>query len=156
MSLKKSAGAVIFRKEPFDAAQGKGDKIYYLLLNYGAIGKVEKTYWGLTKGTIEEGEKEIDTILREVKEETGIDDLKFIDGFKEVEKYFFKHEGKTIFKTVYYLLAETKTKDIILSFEHLGHKWLPYEEAIEQLTFKNAKEILQKANNFLSKEGFYL
>lgn len=144
MPVEKSAGAIIFRRE--------GGKIYYLLLNYAAIGKVEKTYWGLAKGTIERGEKEVDTILREVKEETGIEDLKFLDGFKEREKYFFRHKGKSIFKTVYYLLAETKTKEIKISFEHLGYEWLPHEEVLKKLSFKNAKRILEKANDFLSEK----
>jgi len=141
MPVEKSAGAVIFRKE--------NGKIYYLLLNYIAIGKVEKTYWGFAKGTIEKGEKEMDTIIREVEEETGIKDFKFIEGFQETDKYFFRYKGNPIFKTVFYLLAETKEKDIKISKEHIGYKWLPYEETIEQLTFKNAKEILKKANDFL-------
>ena len=45
---------------------------------------------------------------------------------------------------------EAETEEIKISWEHLGYKWLPYEEAKEQISFKNAKEILQKANNFLS------
>lgn len=154
MPVEKTAGAVIFRRED--------NKIYYLLLNYAAIGRVEKTYWGFSKGHIEKGEKEIDAIIREIREETGIEDLEFLEGFKENEKYFFRHipkqnkfvtgqEGKTIFKSVYYLLAETKTKQIKISFEHIGYEWLPYEEAVKELTFKGAKEILKKANDFLRK-----
>ncbi len=142
--ITRSAGAIIFRRE-------KG-KIYYLLLNYSAIGKVEKTYWGFAKGTIEQDEKEIDTIKREVEEETGIKDLKFIEGFKETEKYFFRYGGETILKTVFYLLAETRIKEIKISWEHKGFEWLEYEKAIERLTFKNAKEILKKANDFLLDE----
>lgn len=142
MLQRRSAGAVIFLKE-------KG-KIYYLLLNYSAIGFVEKTYWGLVKGTIEGREKELDTILREVKEETGITDLRFVEGFKEVEKYFFQHEGETVSKTVSYLLAETKTKEVKLSFEHRDFKWLPYQEALKKLTFKKAQKIIQKAHDFIS------
>ena len=145
MPLEKSAGAIIFRR-------GKGI-IKYLLLNYASIGKVEKTYWGFSKGAIEKGEKEIDTIIREIREETGIKDLKFIKGFKETEKYFFRNKKENIFKTVFYLLAETKAKKIKLSFEHLGYEWLPYEEAIRKLSFKNAKRIIEKANDFLSEKG---
>ena len=144
MPVEKTAGAIIFRRE--------GDKIYYLLLNYAAIGRVEKTYWGFSKGHIEKGEKEIDAIIREIREETAIEDLEFLEGFKETEKYFFRHKGKTIFKTVYYLLAETKTKEIKVSFEHIGYEWLPYEEAVKKLTFKNAKEILKKANEFFRQQ----
>jgi len=153
MPVLKSAGAVIFKREPHSEMLGRGGKIYYLLLNYAAIGRVKKTYWGFSKGTIEKGEKEMDTIIREIREETGIEDLKFIEGFKETEKYFFRHKGNNFFKTVFYLLAETKTKEIKISFEHLGYEWLPYEEALKQLTFKNAKRILKKANDFLSKQS---
>ena len=42
-----------------------------------------------------------------------------------------------------------KQENITLSFEHQGFAWLPYQEAIKQVTFKNAKEILEKANSFL-------
>ena len=141
MLQRRSAGAVIFLKE-------KG-KIYYLLLNYSAIGFVGKTYWGLAKGTIEGGEKEMGTVLREVKEETGIADLEFIDGFREIEKYSFLYKGEDVSKTVSYLLAETKTKEVKLSFEHLDFKWLSYQEALKKLTFKNAQKIVQKAHDFI-------
>ena len=143
--ITKSAGAVIFRKE--------GDKIFYLLLHYLSSAKAPKDYWDFSKGHIEKGEKEIETVKREIEEETGIKDLKFIDGFKETEKYFFKDRGETVFKTVSYLLAETKTKEVKLSFEHIGYKWLPFEEALAQLTFENAKEILRKANDFLMRHA---
>ena len=135
MPVEKSAGAIIFRKN-------RG-KIYYLILKYG------EKHWDYVKGHIEKGETLEDTVRREAKEETGIDDLKFIEGFKEWFKYFFKHEGKNIFKIVTFLLAETKTKDIKLSFEHLDYKWLPYEEALKQLTFDNARKVLEKANKYL-------
>ena len=64
---------------------------------------------------------------------------------------FFRHKTKTIFKTVLYFLAQTKTKEIEISSEHICYKWLPYQEALKQLTFKNAKEILKKANDYLLK-----
>ena len=84
-----------------------------------------------------------------MKEETGLEDIKFINGFKEWFKYFFKFKGKTVFKIVTFYLAETKTKKVKLSYEHIGYKWLPYQKAIEQLTFDNAKNILRKANQFV-------
>jgi len=135
MPIEKSAGAVIFRKEE--------GKIYYLLLRYQA------GHWDFPKGIIEKGEKIEETARREIKEETGIKALKFIEGFKEWIKYFFKLKEKNIFKIVTFLLAETKQKNVKISWEHIGYKWLPYKEALEQLTFKNAKEILKKANDFL-------
>ncbi len=133
--MQKSAGAVVFRREK--------EVTYYLLLHYQA------KHWDFPKGHIEEGESLKQTIVREVAEETGIMDIVFIDGFKEKIEYFLKLKGKTIFKVVMFFLAQTKTKEVKLSFEHTGFKWLPYEKALEQLTYKNAKEVLRKAHSFL-------
>jgi len=143
MPVEKSAGAIIFRKE--------GNEIYYLLLHYPSSAKAPRDYWDLPKGHIEKGEKIEKTVKREVKEETGLEDLKFVEGFKEWIKYFFKFDGKNIFKIVTFLLAEKKTEEVKIYFEHIDYKWLSYEEAIKQLTFKNAKEILEKANDYLVK-----
>ncbi len=143
MPIEKSAGAIIFRRE--------NDKIYYLSLHYPSSPKTPKEYWDLPKGHIEKGEKEIETVRREVEEETGLKDIEFEDGFKERIKYFFKFRGKNILKFVTFYLAETKEKDIKVSFEHLGFEWLSYEKAIKKLTFRNTKEILKKANQFLEK-----
>ena len=92
--------------------------------------------------------------MREIKEETGIKDIKFITGFKETIKYFYKRDSKNFLKTVVFFLAQTKIKKVKISYEHQGFKWLPYEEALEQITFNNAKKILKKANDFLKKGIF--
>ena len=155
MPVEKSAGAVVFRRED--------SNIYYLLLHYPSSAKAPKPrsrvnslrgrdYWDFPKGHIEKGEKEIDTVKREVFEETGLKDIKFVEGFKEWIKYFFKHKGKNVFKIVTFLLAEAETEEVKISPEHIGYQWLPYKEALKQLKFKNAREILKKANDFLSKE----
>ena len=146
MPFERSAGAVIFRK--------KDNEIYYLLLRY------QSGHWDFPKGHIEKGEKEEETVKREVAEETGIKDIKIIKGFKETMKYFFrktyelkkeeKKKAPGVFKIVTFYLAETKTEKVKISFEHIGYKWLPYEQAFEQLTFRNAKNILEKANDFLT------
>ena len=139
MPIEKSSGAIIFRKQ--------GNNIFYLLLRY------ELGHWDFPKGHIEKGETLEETAIRETKEETGISDLKFIKGFKEWFKYFFKYKGKNIMKIVTFFLAETKTEKIKLSFEHIGYKWLSYEKALDQLTFDNAKDILKKANEFLKEQS---
>jgi bis(5'-nucleosidyl)-tetraphosphatase len=144
MPIEKSAGAIIFRKE--------GDEIYYILLHYPKGSRTSKDYWDLPKGHIEKGETEAKAMRREVFEETGIKDLKLVSKFREVIKYFFRWQGKTIFKMVVFYLGETKNKEIKISGEHMGYQWLNYKKALEQLTFKNAKEILKKANEFLSEK----
>ena len=82
MPIRKSAGAIVFYKED--------GKIYYLLLEYPSSLRNDKKYWGFSKGTMEQGEKEIDTTIGEINQEAGLGDLSLVEGFKETEKYFFK------------------------------------------------------------------
>jgi len=134
MKKERSAGAIVFIKD---------EEIKYLLLHY------EEGHWDLPKGHVEKNETDIDTVRREVKEETGISDIEITPNFKEKIEYYFKQSKDLIKKEVVFYLAKSKTEQIKLSFEHTGFIWLPYEKAVEKLTFKNAKQILEKANKFL-------
>lgn len=120
------------------------NKNLYLLLKYG-LG-----HWGLVKGNQEEGETEKQTILRELREETGISEASFIKGFKEEFSYHYNFKGNTIFKTVICYLIRTKIKEVVLSYEHTDYQWLPYEKAIKKATFDGPKTMIEKAKNFLS------
>lgn len=142
MPIEKSAGAVVFRVGD--------DKTYYLLLHYPGM-RHSKSYWDLPKGHLEKGETEEETAKREVKEETGLIDIKIVPGFKEVIKYFFKWEEKNVLKFVTFFLIKTKEKEVKISKEHIDFAWLQFKEALDRLAFKNAKETLKKAENFLEK-----
>ncbi|MFQ5759257.1 MAG: bis(5'-nucleosyl)-tetraphosphatase [bacterium] len=137
-----SAGAIVFRKE--------NGEIKYLLLYKKAHG-IYRAQWNFPRGWIEVGESEKETAGREIEEETGISDLKFIQGFREKIHFAYRREGKLVEKDVVYLLAETETAKVKLSFEHSGYGWLSFSRTIERLTFENDKEVLRKANDFLTK-----
>jgi 8-oxo-dGTP pyrophosphatase MutT (NUDIX family) len=148
MPFERAAGAVIIRRE--------GNNTYFLLLEYPRSSDSTNTYWDLPKGHIEKGEKELETAKREVFEETGLNDLEIVDGFKEWIKYSFREEGKFITKVVTFFLALTKQEKIKISYEHVGYVWLPYDKALATLTFDNAKGILKKAAEFLKTKAFDL
>lgn len=137
MAKEKSCGTIVFNKD--------GDEIKYLILHYG------EGHWDFSKGHVENNETEQQTALRELKEETGISYVQFQDGFREVINYYFRHEHETIYKEVIFFLAETSTEEVKISFEHVGYAWLSFEKALEKLTFRNAKDLLVKAQKFLSK-----
>ena len=164
MLTEKSAGAVIFTQHYFPEKllkqkqhtknsagfRKEKNKIFYLVLHYPLSSRIsDKDYWGFAKGRIEKGEELKEAAEREIFEETGLKNIKFISGFKEVVKYSFKRENKIISKTVVLFLAETKFKEVKISSEHIGFKWLLYKEALSQLTFINDKEALKKANDYL-------
>lgn len=136
--VEKSCGAVVYRIE-------EGKRLY-LILHYG------EGHWDFPKGHVEAGEEDDEklTARREIAEETGISDIKFLPGFRQTINYSFRREGKEVPKEVVFFIAETKEKRVRLSGEHIGLVWLPFESAKKKLTYKNAKEILQKAEEKLS------
>jgi 8-oxo-dGTP pyrophosphatase MutT (NUDIX family) len=136
---EKSCGAVVFFKID--------KQTKYLLLNYAA------GHWDFVKGNVEPNEAEKQTVTRELQEETGITDAKFIDNFREPIGYFYRRQGLTVHKEVVFFIMETNTEQVQISFEHIGFIWLDYMHAMEKLTFKNAKDVLQKAHDFLKKQG---
>lgn len=136
MPKEKSCGAIVFKKQ-------KDGSVKYLLLHY------EAGHWDFPKGNQEKNEKEEQTIVREIKEETGIEDIEFVEVFRETMNYFYKRDGETIHKEVVFFLAQTTAEKIKLSFEHIGYAWLSYENAYKRLTYNNAKELLGKAEGFL-------
>ena len=115
----------------------------FLLLNYPS------KHWDFVKGKMENGETTHETALRETKEETGITDVEFLDGFEEEIEYYFRAENQDIHKKVIFFLGKTKTLDIILSHEHLDFIWLDYDNALNKITYENAKNLLKKSKKFL-------
>jgi tRNA nucleotidyltransferase (CCA-adding enzyme) len=136
MPRERSAGAIVFRRD--------GKKIRYLLLRQS----LEKDYWNFPKGNIEKNESEEEAALREMKEETGIEDEKIIDGFKEKVSFFYRRDGKNFFKEVVCFLVETKTKDVKLSWENAAYEWVDFQEAVRRVK-ENTKDVVKKANSFL-------
>jgi 8-oxo-dGTP pyrophosphatase MutT (NUDIX family) len=137
MIEERSAGAVLFRM--------RDNKPLYLLLHYVA------GHWDFPKGNIEEGEKDTDTVKREVKEETGIKNIVLVEGFKKRIRYYYKRNSNLVKKEVVFYLARTDEKDVKISYEHKDFEWLNYEDALKRVTYKNAKEVLRAAHEFLLK-----
>jgi bis(5'-nucleosidyl)-tetraphosphatase len=135
---ERSAGAVVFRR-----ASG-GPR--YLLLKYPA------GHWDLPKGNIEKGEEPIQTMVREVREETGIVDLRIIPGYEKKIEYFYRRDGKKVHKTVVFFLAETTVEKVTISFEHQDYGWFDYSEAIKTVTYPNARRLIREGEAFMNVE----
>ena len=100
------------------------DDLRYLLLR-------AYSYWDFPKGIVEAGEQPLAGAIREVEEETTLDDLVFSWGedYRETPPYRKK-------KIARYYIAETRRLDVDLPVtEELGHpehdeyRWLSYSEA---------------------------
>ena len=135
MQKEVSAGIILYNND--------NDQIQFLVLKYPG------GHWDFVKGKMENSEEPKQTAIRETKEETGIIDVEFIDGFNEEISYTFYVNNEEIDKKVIFYLGKTKSTEIVLSHEHLDFAWLNLKDAMDRITYENAKIVLTKANNLL-------
>jgi len=135
---ERSAGAVIFYMDSKDYRE-------YLLLHYPS------GHWDFPKGNIEPGETPLVTAYREIEEETGLsrDKLILVKGFKREISYYFTSHGTLIYKTVIFFLMRSLSKDVRISWEHKGFKWVSYQDALSLATFKTAKNLIKEAEGYI-------
>jgi len=134
-----SAGGVVYRWDE--------DKPLFLLL-----GSNKRGVRCLPKGLIEIDEDEVITAMREVREETGVSRVK-IKGKIGSIKYQFGFRSKTYDKTVHFFLFETDQADARVGSEHDFMEWLPYDQALETMSYPNEKEMLTKAWSMIQSQG---
>lgn len=131
---EESCGAILFKR---------GKRTRFLLLKYIA------GHWDFARGHIKKGESEKETALREIEEETGIHNIRLQRGFRENFRFSFRKNGKSVQKQVVLFLGEVPQQAVRLSGEHLAYLWLTYRDAMNRLTYTNAKKVLRKARVYL-------
>lgn len=123
-------GIVIFR-----------GKILVLYKNY----KNRYEGWVLPKGTVEEGEKHVETALREVAEESGVHAtvMKYIGK----SEYTFTVPEDTVVKEVhwYLMMADSYFSKPQKEEYFVDSGYYKYHEAYHLLKFPNEKQILEQA-----------
>lgn len=98
-----------------------------------------KGHWGFPKGHMEEGETEIQTAKREVREETNID-VEVIEKYRYTQKY---NVNEDIVKEVVLFLGKSLEDNQKPQLEEVSEvKWFEFEEAVNIITYDNSREIL--------------
>ena len=134
---EKSCGAVVYCLE--------GNGIRYLLVR--SISGV----WGFPKGHMEGNEKEHETALREIREETGLK-VCFVDGFR-LEDHYQLNKKNALKTVVYYLAFYENQKPQLPDHEIMELRAVDYKEAQELLQFDSLRTILREADAFIRKTG---
>lgn len=135
MMREKSCGALVYRK--------KEDQYELLLIKHRCGG-----HWSFPKGHVEAGENELQTALREIKEETGLE-VQLHDGFRQSVEYFPKPHVKK--QVVYFLGFPPRDDTVVRQEEEISeYRWCRLDIADELVTFKNDKNLIRAAQRFLA------
>jgi len=113
--------------------------------------------WALPKGLIDEGERGLETAIREVYEETGLraaGERKLGD-----VRYVYTWDGERVFKVVSFFLLRAvggRIGDLPpgMEIEVAEARWVPLEDAPTVLSYGGEREMARKALDVASQEGF--
>lgn len=135
MKKEMSCGAVVYN-------------IFEGTTKFLLIKHVNGKHWAFPKGHVENNETKVETALREIKEETGLD-VELDDHFCKMVSY---NVNPHILKDVFYFVAKTKAgaDKVSLQKEEISkYGWFDFYEALSVLTFQNDKNVLISAKEYL-------
>ena len=130
--METSAGGVIYRWS---------GAVPHILLIRDAY-----QHWGFPKGHVEQGETPADAALREVREETGLGHLVLGPRLETID-WFFRARGRLVHKYCHFYLIESPTGDTSPQHDEgiTDCRWVPLSDALEQISYDNAREVLRLA-----------
>ena len=135
-----SAGGVVFRIED-------GRPLFLLIRD-------SYDNWGFPKGHVERDESPERTALREVEEETGLHDLT-LHGAIDTIDWYFRFRKRLIHKVCHFYLMETENAETSPQREEgiTECSWLPLDEALERISYANARGVLERAAEMVATHG---
>jgi bis(5'-nucleosidyl)-tetraphosphatase len=108
-------------------------------------------HWGFPKGHSESNETPEEAARRELKEETNLEVVRFLQMDPLSEQYQFVLDKHRVFKRVLYFVAEVKGEIALQKKEIANGIWLPITKAFEQLTHQEGRSILSQVEKILAK-----
>jgi 8-oxo-dGTP pyrophosphatase MutT (NUDIX family) len=107
--------------------------------------------WGFPKGHLESGETAHDAAIREVAEETGLDDLR-LRGAIETIDWYFRFRGRLIHKVCHFYLMQTDSAITSPQRDEgiTACRWEPFERACTLVSYDNARAVLRRAFELLN------
>lgn len=130
--MERSAGGVVLRP------RADGVRVLLILDPYGR--------WGLPKGHVEEGETLEDAALREVREETGLEEVELGRTVDTID-WRFEDDSVLVHKVcTYYLMHSPRGEVEPDTAEGIRRcLWLPFDAAVKRVEYPNTREVVRVA-----------
>lgn len=126
-----TAGGIVFR-------QAKNGKEVEILLIQDA-----KNRWTIPKGHIEEGESAKETAEREIREETGLQEMKVLNWLGKINFRYRRQQSLVLMTTEIFLVkAQGDTDDLKPEDWMNGIKWFTAAEALDKIEYEDIGKII--------------
>lgn len=125
-----TAGGIVFRKND--------DKQVEILLIQDA-----KNRWTIPKGHIEEGESPKETAEREIKEETGLKQMKVLNWLGKINFRYRRQQSLVLMTTEIFLVQGQGDTDELNPEDWMnGIKWFKANDALDKIEYEDIGKII--------------
>jgi diadenosine hexaphosphate hydrolase (ATP-forming) len=125
-----TAGGVIFRRN-------RKQEVEILLIQDA------KNRWTIPKGHIEEGETAKETAEREIREETGLQEMKVLNWLGKIHFRYRRASSLVLMTTEIFLVAAKGDTDKLQAEDWMnGIKWFPAAEALEKIEYDDIGKLI--------------
>jgi ADP-ribose pyrophosphatase YjhB (NUDIX family) len=126
-----TAGGIIFRRH------GETREVEILLIQDA------KNRWTIPKGHIEEGESAKETAEREIREETGLQEMKVLNWLGKINFRYRRQQSLVLMTTDIFLVqAQGDTNKLQPEDWMNGIKWFPAPEALDKIEYEDIGKII--------------